>query len=38
MILSNDCWMKQNCFRYKYVENCECRNSSVYCPKLFKLD
>ena len=38
MILSNDCWMKESCFRYKCIENCECKNNSIYCPKLFKLD
>ena len=38
MILSNDCWMKQECFKYLNSNDCECRENSVYCPKLFKLD
>ena len=37
MILSDCCWMKSECFRYRYIENCECKNNSIYCPKLFKL-
>lgn len=38
MILSNDCWLKESCFKFNNSENCDCKYDSVYCPKLFKLD
>lgn len=39
MITSNQCWMKDRCKKYLNLnKECECRNSDVFCPKLFKLD
>lgn len=38
MILSDKCWMKDYCAKYNSTLNCECKNSNVFCSKLFKLD
>ena len=38
MITSNECWMKDTCKKYQNSsKDCECRNSDVFCIKLFKL-
>lgn len=38
MLLSNDCWMKDQCNKYKIKSDCECKFDNIYCPKLFKLN
>lgn len=38
MILSNSCWMKDYCNKYNSSNECDCKNSDVFCSKLFKLD
>jgi DNA replication protein DnaC len=39
MITSDKCWMKDKCKKYLNLnKECECRNSDIFCTKLFKLD
>ena len=39
MITSNDCWMKNECKKFNNLnKECLCRNSDIFCLKLFKLD
>lgn len=37
MIDSSQCWLKDQCKKYK-SESAECRNQDIFCMKLFKLD
>lgn len=38
MILSNDCYLQNVCYKYQTSETAECKSSTIYCPKLFKMD
>ena len=38
MILSNECWLKDRCFKYNQGNNKEVCDSESFCMKLFKLD
>ena len=37
MILSNDCYIKERCWKYTNTD-AECSKSSIYCPKLFRIN
>ncbi len=37
MILSNECYLKNSCWKYLNTE-AECKDSTIYCPKLFRID
>lgn len=37
MITSKDCWVKNSCKKYK-KSDCECRESDIFCKKLFTLE
>lgn len=37
MILSNECYLKDKCWKY-HNSSKECEKSPIYCPKLFKTD
>jgi DNA replication protein DnaC len=37
MILSNDCYLKNNCWKYLNTD-AECKVSDTYCPKLFRVN
>ena len=38
MIFSDDCYQKDTCWKYQTKEDCECKTSNIFCPKLFRLD
>ena len=38
MIFSDECYLRDKCWKYQKAENCECRHSNIYCPKLFRTD
>ena len=37
MLLSNDCYLQDRCWKYQNTD-ADCRHEVVYCPKLFKMD
>ncbi len=37
MILSNECYLKNSCWKYLNTD-AECKSSTIYCPKLFRMD
>lgn len=37
MILSNDCYLRNSCWKYLNTD-AECKDSTIYCPKLFRID
>ena len=37
MILSNECWVKDNCKKGQ-LETAECKDSTIFCIKLFRLE
>lgn len=37
MLLSNECWLKDQCMKYQ-KQDAECRSDNVFCMKLFKLE
>ena len=37
MRLSDECYLKETCWKYNNRE-CECKVSTIYCPRLFKMD
>lgn len=38
IILSDDCYLKDKCWKYIKNPNAECRYSNSYCPKLFRMN
>ncbi len=38
MIFSDNCYLRDKCYKYQQAEECECRHSNIYCPKLFRVD
>lgn len=38
MIYSDACYLRQICNKYNNVKNCECKNDTIFCQKLFRID
>lgn len=38
MILSDECYLKNRCWKYQNSVNAECRYTNTYCPKLFRIN
>jgi len=38
MIKSNDCWLKNRCYKYLNNPEAQCRTEDCFCPKLFKIN
>lgn len=38
MIFSDKCYLRDKCYKYQESEDCPCKYSNIYCPKLFRVD
>lgn len=38
VILSDECYLRERCWKYQKNPEAECRYSNVYCPKLFRIN
>ena len=36
--LSDDCYLKETCWKFNNKDDAECKTSNVYCPRLFRMD
>lgn len=38
MIFSNDCYLRDTCWKYHNKADAECKTANVYCPRLFRMN
>lgn len=38
MVLSENCYLQDTCYKYQHGTDVECKTSNIYCPRLFRMN
>ena len=38
MIFSDECYLRETCWKYNNRDTAECKTQNIYCPRLFRMD